>query len=97
MCVDRGQPLGQTGAQRPNPPRRQRPVPFHRVLQRRPVNVSGDHPRRISLRIRVDHLRGMEAPDLPRRFDLQREPLPELRGTGVRGMDHLDCDLAPPR
>jgi hypothetical protein len=93
--MDRGQPLGQPGAQRAHPVRRQRPVPADRLLQRRAVDVGGDHPRRIGERVGVDHRGGVEAPDPAGGLDLAGEALTEVLGPGVHRVDQLDRDRRP--
>jgi len=59
--MDRGQSLGQPRAECEYPFRGQWPAPVDVVLQQRPVDVGGGHPRRVGLRIRVDHRGSVEA------------------------------------
>jgi hypothetical protein len=74
-------------------PSARRAVLADRLRQRRPGDVGGDHPRRVGVRIGVHHRGRVEAPDLPGRGDLAREPAAELGVVGVFGADELDRHL----
>ena len=95
--VNRCQPLSERGAKLTHRSLAQRAVPGHRLRQRRPGNVSGDHPRRVGVRIGVHHHRRVETPDLPGGLDLAREPPPELDVAGVLRPDELDRHLPAAR
>ncbi|GGQ35457.1 hypothetical protein GCM10010140_76810 [Streptosporangium pseudovulgare] len=76
------QPFREPGGQQPQRVFRQRTVLADGLLRRRARNIGGGQPRRVRLRVRVHHLRGVEAADpLCGRY-LTGEPPPEV---GVRG------------
>ena len=72
----------------------QRPAVAHGVLQRRPVDELGGQPRRVGLRVGVEHPGGEHPGDRGGRGHLPPEPLPEPRLAGQLVPDDLDRGLA---
>jgi hypothetical protein len=95
--VDRGQRLGEPAGQVGQGVLGHRPVGEHGVPQRRPFDELGGEPRRLAVRVGVEHARGEQAHDRRGRGDLPPEALPEAGVVGEVVADHLDGRAAPVR
>ncbi|CAM5613243.1 hypothetical protein SGLAM104S_02782 [Streptomyces glaucescens] len=85
-----GHPRHQPQHRRP----RQRPAAGDRFGQGRPGHVQRGQPGRLAVRVPVDQLGGVRAPDPARRLDLPAEPPPEVRV--VRQLRPYDLDRHRP-
>jgi len=88
--VDRSQRLGQAAGQVEERVLRHRPMGQHGVAQRWALDELGGEPRRLTVRVGIEHARGEQAHDRRRRGDLAPEPLPEAGVVGEVVADHLD-------
>ena len=95
--VDRRQRLGEPAGQVEQRVLRHRPVGEHGLAQRRPFDELRGEPRRLAVRVGVEHARGEQAHDRRGRGDLPPEPLPEAGVVGEVVADHLDGRAAPVR
>jgi hypothetical protein len=95
--VDRRQCLGEPAGQVEERVLGHRPVGEHGLPQRRPFDELRGEPRRLAVRVGVEHARGEQAHDRRGRGDLPPEPLPEAGVVGEVVADHLDGRAAPVR
>src|SRR5690606_20333933 len=93
--VDRGQSLGQPGAQYHHRLDREGAVVGHGGLQAGAGDVGGGQPRWIGLGVGVHHRGRVEAPYSAGGFDFGGETSPELRIVGEFGAHHLHRHQTP--